>query len=379
MKWLILCVSMCLARGAVFGAYVKKERKTDVQLTTNDGLDPPEYGPECLVGSKWTSRCNQCHCTVKGRAVCTKNVCETHNNEPEKHCAPNTYWKNDCNSCFCTETGFAACTEMGCLHEAIETEHKTTTLKPEILAKGKECAIGTSWKNGCIECVCSLDGSASCKEMECADKSEKKLKCAPDSNWRDDCNTCWCQDGDPVCTRIACHGTAAELHFDDDTAEKDNSMKASRIKRATQTTQESPKACTPGQEFRMDCNTCLCDNEGQDFSCTRIDCNNNNNKPSRRRREVSNVDNKCTPGSVFERDCNVCRCSNDGLHATCTLHRCDKSLDHGKVDENEEESNFRCNPGEQFKRNCNDCTCSADGKSVFCTVHFCDEDINAHS
>lgn len=317
MKWLILCVSMCLARGAVFGAYVKKERKTDVQLTTNDGLDPPEYGPECLVGSKWTSRCNQCHCTVKGRAVCTKNVCETHNNEPEKHCAPNTYWKNDCNSCFCTETGFAACTEMGCLHEVIETEHKTTTLKPEILAKGKECAIGTSWKNGCIECVCSLDGSASCKEMECADKSEKKLKCAPDSNWRDDCNTCWCQDGDPVCTRIACHGTAAELHFDDDTAEKDNM--GHYIKKR--------EVCKANLTFKKDCNFCKCTNDGLGYHCTQNECMDAVDKDVEVFMKSEGKDHierhaVCEPRINFQIRCNDCVCNNDGSDYACTNNVC---------------------------------------------------------
>lgn len=41
----------------------------------------------------------------------------------------------------------------------------------------------------------------------------------------------------------------------------------------------------------MDCNKCLCDNEGQDFSCTRIDCNalNNNNKGGTRRRRGEDI------------------------------------------------------------------------------------------
>ncbi|KAJ8710285.1 hypothetical protein PYW07_009651 [Mythimna separata] len=194
-----------------------------------------------------------------------------------------------------------------------------------------------------------------------------KKHCRPNEVFELDCNMCRCHpDGKSyACTRRACE------------EQLEDSKNATLSRKVRTITTEPPKACQPGQEFRMDCNKCLCDNKGQDFSCTRIDCNslNNNHHASalRRKRDTSEkISTQCVPGNAFSRDCNACLCADDGKSATCTLKRCKDTVTEKAP---ESDQGFRCNPGEQFRRDCNDCTCSADGRSIFCTLRLCDQDL----
>ncbi|CAG5026684.1 unnamed protein product [Parnassius apollo] len=378
---------LCLANG-------------NVQCSTNtcQRSDTPKKsyllpGKECAPGSKWMSQCNECTCSSEGHPTCTETKCPGQETERKLSCAPETVWKDDCNRCWCSSDGYALCTKMGCsvvtaLDFNVDSEDKEIgELEPALKSNVKEvngtkaiiCSANRMFIKDCNTCWCNEDGTSYfCTRKVCVElpeevvaevKSEQNARivmkqCRPDEVFEIDCNMCRCNaDGKSFsCTRRACYP-------------EDDMKDTSLIRKTRASPQEPPKACQPGQEFRMDCNKCLCDNEGQDFSCTRIDCNalnNNNNGGARRKRDTTEeVTVNCTAGTVFQKGCNVCRCGEDGLRATCTAHDCDQiKVEHGD-DASDADSNFRCNPGEQFKRECNDCTCSADGKSVFCTIRLC--------
>ncbi|XP_045540363.1 uncharacterized protein LOC106718672 isoform X2 [Papilio machaon] len=311
-------------------------------------------GKECSPGSKWSSQCNECHCTSEGYASCTEMKCPGQENEAMLRCAPDTVWMNECNTCWCTTDGRAMCTRMGCM------------VLPAIDFK----------ENATEEPIISKVLRSDVKK----ENSTKAIICSANRMFIKDCNTCWCnEDGTSYfCTRKVCvmevpDEITEELSEKADSIVEKKDKVSSRKRRAPP--QEPPKACQPGQEFRIDCNKCLCNNEGHDFSCTRIDCamlNSNNNGGVRKKRETTEeITTNCSAGAAFQRACNVCLCGADGQRATCTTHDCDQVKTSDGLNAPESDPNFRCNPGEQFKRECNDCTCSADGKSVFCTLRYC--------
>ncbi|XP_023951713.2 protein draper [Bicyclus anynana] len=353
-------------------------------------LPPTDKSKDCLVGSRWKSKCNECFCSEDGYPSCTEMACIGLEDEPEKMCAPETSWKVDCNTCWCYD-GRPVCTRIGCnghiitnfnpKRENSKNDEPQIVLRSATNEKDVVCAANRMFIKDCNTCWCNEDGTSYfCTRKVCItdlpeevieDKPENlqeiKRKCRPDEVFEIDCNMCRCNpDGMSFsCTRRACVPE-----------EKGKNISLNRRVRAT--AQETPKTCQPGTEFRMDCNKCLCNDEGQDFSCTRIDCaaqNGNGNGGARRKRATTQVQTQCVPDSVFNQDCNACRCEADGNHATCSIKRC-KQDNPNEDEENEVSSesdlSFRCNPGEQFKRGCNDCSCSADGKSVFCTVRLCD-------
>ncbi|XP_063897505.1 SCO-spondin isoform X3 [Helicoverpa armigera] len=288
-------------------------------------------------------------------------------------------------------------TDPACTEDKIEDTSETS--KPDVT--DAQCLVGSEWESNCHYCRCSDGGVAECLKQSNCDKEvfAEPILCKPNTEFQRDCNTCIClENGLGLCTLEFCRrdsiGATPEILVASELQDKDEpdqkSVKtAVLVPNATLTRKERSvstelaKTCTPGTEFRMDCNKCLCDNKGQDFSCTRIDCNalNNNHHASaftaRSKRDVSEqLSMKCVPGSVFDRDCNVCRCTENGQFATCSIKRCsDNKLETEHAPDSD--LGFRCNPGEQFRRDCNDCTCSADGKSVFCTLRLCDEALAA--
>ncbi|XP_050355908.1 protein draper-like isoform X2 [Nymphalis io] len=349
-------------------------------------------GVECLPRSSWKSKCNSCFCSEDGHPACTDMACPGQEDEPEVTCAPDTTWKIECNTCTCSPEGYAMCTKMGCglfivsdfnpINDQNEQDKSEQVLRSSSSNKSVVCAANRMFVKDCNTCWCNEDGTSYfCTRKVCIAElpddvneekpenlQEIKRKCRPDEVFELDCNTCRCsQDGTSFsCTRKACVPE-----------EKGKNVSLNRRIRAS--SQGTPKACQPGQEFRMDCNKCLCNNEGQDYSCTRIDCaalNSNGNAGVRTKREVTTqVKSECEPGSVFNQGCNPCRCTDDGNHATCALKRCNENANENDKNLPESDPSFRCNPGEQYKRDCNDCTCSADGKSIFCTLRFCDQDL----
>ncbi|CAK1543505.1 unnamed protein product [Leptosia nina] len=368
----------------------------------------------CKPNSLFKLSCNECECAVDGLSYsCTADDCDERSitddvevfkeedgpDHIERHsvCKPRGTFHMGCNTCQCNVDGTNySCTNKPCpLPDDVEIFKELEAPKSVFNAtKAIVCSANRMFIKDCNTCWCNKDGTGfSCTRKVCIvepdeniEESTEKLstlkqKCRPDEVFEIDCNTCRCStDGQSYsCTRRICFP---------DTDDKDKnpakSLPASvienvfRKKRAT--SQGTPKNCQPNQEFRLDCNKCLCDNEGQNFSCTRIDCtalNNNNNGGDRAKREVASQEQKdCPPGSVFDQGCNVCQCTKDGNHAVCTMKRCHEETTDNDINAPESDPNFRCNPGEQFKRGCKDCTCSADGKSVFCTLRLCDQDIN---
>ncbi|RVE50761.1 hypothetical protein evm_004510 [Chilo suppressalis] len=360
-------------------------------------------GVECAPGTTWKSGCSECRCSDIGYSQCDHVVCEQKVKEPERRCAPDTTWFDGCNTCWCFSSGHSMCTQMACFYKngteidissQLKTADKDRNFNAMVTKSSKNstkevvCVANRMFIKDCNTCWCNDDGTGYfCTRKVCVpelpdessteEEKPEELRiihkdCRPDEVFEFECNMCRCNpDGKSFsCTRRAC------IEQED---AKNMTMLARRVRA---TPQEAPKACQPGQEFRLDCNKCLCDNEGQDFSCTRIDCNalnNNNNGGGRSKRGASDLDkisSECTPGSVFEKECNTCRCTTDGHHAMCTNKRCTpevKQTTDNDVHSTEADPGFRCDPGEQFKKDCKDCTCSADGKSYFCTLHLCDE------
>ncbi|CAG9792943.1 unnamed protein product [Diatraea saccharalis] len=420
MKWMIVTglLATLLRHGG--GSAIRCSPEKDASCSTGSAKEvsaPPAVvsqtadssAPqvECEAGSEWESNCHYCRCSDTGVAECLRQeTCGDGVFEEPLQCKPNSTFVRDCNTCICLENGLALCTLEFCRRSSI-------TKKPELPA-GKDCAPGTTWTNKCGECRCSDAGYGQCDSAECKGKdfnfdkvkyannddkqfsdmikqssrnNTKDVICVANRMFIKDCNTCWCNDDGTsyFCTRKVC---VPELP-DEPIIEEENPENLTSLSRRVRAVQEAAKNCQPGQEFRLDCNKCLCDNEGQDFSCTRMDCNavnNNNNGGGRSKRGTSDLEkisSECSPGSVFERDCNTCRCTTDGHHAMCTNKRCTSEVKPNTADSDvhssEADPGFRCDPGEQFKRDCKDCTCSADGKSYFCTLHLCDDDISAPS
>nr|XP_049701748.1 uncharacterized protein LOC110381959 isoform X1 [Helicoverpa armigera] len=422
MKWSIfVCLVVCLARFCDGLAIKCPPGVTDPACTedkiedTSETSKPDVTDAQCLVGSEWESNCHYCRCSDGGVAECLKQSnCDKEVFAEPILCKPNTEFQRDCNTCICLENGLGLCTLEFCRRDSIgatpeilvaselqdkdepdQKSVKTAVLVPTMKSsknttKSKVCEANRMFIKDCNTCWCNEDGTGYyCTRRACVpllpeDQADfggipvENLRivpkeCRPNEVFELDCNMCRCNpDGKSyACTRRAC-----EEPLDD----KKNAT-LTRKERSVST--ELAKTCTPGTEFRMDCNKCLCDNKGQDFSCTRIDCNalNNNHHASaftaRSKRDVSEqLSMKCVPGSVFDRDCNVCRCTENGQFATCSIKRCtDNKLETEHAPDSD--LGFRCNPGEQFRRDCNDCTCSADGKSVFCTLRLCDEALAA--
>ncbi|XP_028175898.1 SCO-spondin-like isoform X4 [Ostrinia furnacalis] len=340
--------------------------------------EKPERQTECLAGSEWESNCHYCRCADSGVAECLKQeACDSGVFSEPINCKPNTTFERECNTCVCLENGLALCTIQYCRRSAAPKKSELPT--------GKECAPGSTWRSRCNDCKCIASGYAACTEAACVEQDAKpEIRCAPNTMWQNDCNTCWCSaEGRAMCTKVGCVSFAdvkvEEIADDQDFISESNTS----LVRTARAAQEAPyKACQPGQEFRLDCNKCLCDNSGQDFSCTRIDCNAPNNDGARTKRETSNlveVSAECTAGSTFEQGCNTCKCTADGRHAMCTNKKCvqENQISTDVHGSDAADPGFRCNPGEQFKKDCNDCTCSADGRSTFCTLRLCDQDITS--
>lgn len=213
----------------------------------------------------------------------------------------------------------------------------------------------------------------------------KEIVCVANRMFIRDCNTCWCNDDGTgfVCTRKVCvpdlpeHGTEEEK------------LEGLRIIK---------KECRPDEVFELDCNMCRCNPDGKSFSCTRRVCVDPTDEESknftiiRKTRAAQEVTFVCKNSTEFRMDCNTCLCSDDGKAYSCTRLDCNAQNGSGRRKRDTEENvvntqdndvqtlvpqqdpNFVCNPGDAIKIKCNDCTCAADGKNVNCPVRLCDND-----
>ncbi|XP_066998524.2 pacifastin-like protease inhibitor cvp4 isoform X4 [Anabrus simplex] len=135
---------------------------------------------------------------------------------------------------------------------------------------------------------------------------------------------------------------------------------------ADSSSDEEPTTCTPGSTFPLDCNTCVCGDDGirANAACTLKGCGTI--------QEVVVAEHAdgviCNPLENFELGCNTCKCGSDGLvaNAACTQNPCPRQLlsalsrkkRGGPMDGVLSE---RCFPGSPFKVDCNLCLCPVSG------------------
>ncbi|XP_045505563.1 uncharacterized protein LOC123701972 [Colias croceus] len=391
----------------------KRVINDDVEVfKAEGGPDHIERQTVCKPRGIFYMGCNTCRCNVDGsNYACTNKPCPlpddveifselqilktSGNTTKAVICAANRMFIKDCNTCWCNEDGTSFyCTRKSCVN-LLDKSFKEI----ENLPTQKQCRPNSVYEMNCNICYCDSTGTSShCTRRACL--PEDSTKSSIRRNFTEIREFSLRRNGTELPFRpniteksefpVRWNSTELEFILSRNMTEVPLRRKRSSSQQKSnpdETTQSrvapiikgTPKACQPGLEFRMDCNKCLCDNEGQNFSCTRNDCaaiNSNGNGGDRAKREVTSLNHTdCTPGSVFEQGCNVCRCTSDGNHATCTMKICQESTEND-INAPESDPSFRCNPGEQFKRGCKDCTCSADGKSVFCTLRLCDQDMS---
>lgn len=175
--------------------------------------------------------------------------------------------------------------------------------------------------------------------------------CEPSSFVEFDCNTCFCSKNGTIdpkwCT------------YDDCEAKKivhDSQNTGSLIK------EDQPNKCTPGSIMTLDCNFCICPENGQvkDRACTKNRCSETD-------QAILVEKFTCEPLEYYEVDCNVCFCPRDGKKnvAQCTKNLCEKNFLRTEV----------CIPGRLFSEECNVCVCPRKGNKAdkACTSHRCQE------
>ncbi|KAI5631046.1 pacifastin inhibitor (LCMII) domain-containing protein [Phthorimaea operculella] len=338
----------------------------------------------CVANRMFIKDCNTCWCNEDGTSFyCTRRVCVPDLPEPgvdqpeelrviKKECRPNEVFELDCNMCRCNPDGKSySCTRRAC----VDMDHHDQPAIEPVVQDAKVLTVQDAKVDRVGALDQTVDGGIHDSKVFSAGQDSKEL---------------------PMVAGQSVAGSVLQDKKELPVKQEDIPVDQSELQAAVKDAENQPlvrksrateemRKCEPGQEFRLDCNICLCDNLGQDFSCTRHDCNApNGGEPSRTKRDTSesaveSVTMKCVAGSVFDRECNVCRCTNDGESALCTNKSCTPRAQPLSIDTvtnaPDSDPNFRCNPGEQLKRGCNDCQCSADGRSVFCTVRFCDQDI----
>lgn len=135
----------------------------------------------------------------------------------------------------------------------------------------------------------------------------KDGKCTPGKSYRLDCNTCVCNPKGEIsaCTLIAC-----PHHADDQTSDD---------------LPELPEdgTCTPGKSYKQDCNTCMCGADGQP-ACTYKLCHPSKRSANQHGQPALPVpqDGSCIPGRTYKLDCNTCTCNDNGRITACTQMAC---------------------------------------------------------
>lgn len=76
---------------------------------------------------------------------------------------------------------------------------------------------------------------------------------------------------------------------------------------------DSGEECVPGSSYKVDCNTCICLEDGTP-ACTRIRCENlaEDVDESQARSAKFIEETKCIPGMKFDNGCGPCDCTLDG-------------------------------------------------------------------
>jgi hypothetical protein len=319
---------------------------------------------------------------------CIKEPCELadSDNEPTNDenilngnnqiCTPNEVKMQDCNRCKCAPNGVAwFCTRNVCppkeSHEKYESDDKTNTTT-DSNPKPTQCEPGTNWKEDCNSCWCTEHGRSACTLMACSSHEVSKrstlelnvyspeFKCEPNQSFThpDGCNNCKCgpEGFTSHCTRKNCPVSNVS-------------------KRSTVDVYSPNFKCEPNKSFTHPdgCNNCKCGPEGSTLFCTKKMCPPVSHVSKRSTVDVYSSDFKCEPNKQFTHPdgCNTCHCNAEGKTSGCTEMSCIKLKKRSVVDVYS--SDFKCEPNKQFTHpdGCNSCHCDTEGKTQFCTKMMC--------
>ncbi|CAG9792946.1 unnamed protein product [Diatraea saccharalis] len=262
------------------------------QETCGDGVF--EEPLQCKPNSTFVRDCNTCICLENGLALCTLEFCRRSSitKKPElpagKDCAPGTTWTNKCGECRCSDAGYGQCDSAEC--------------------KGKEhemrCAPNSVWKNDCNTCWCISNGRPVCTLIECDTSTNFNFDKVKYANNDDK------QFSDMI--------KKYDKNGKDDERVIKNFLH-NIVKRSV---------CKPNQEFQSECNNCKCSPNGQQYTCTQNEClEKDMNKEVEVFMESEGVDHierhsVCKPWNTFYIGCNTCNCNYDGTDYSCTNKPC---------------------------------------------------------
>ena len=251
--------------------------------------------------------------------------------------------------------------------------------------RGFSCIPSETYKDDCNTCVCNDDGTnAACTEIQCFHNKApiveqpsqgQVISCIPHETYLDDCNTCVCnsEGNNAACTEKFCVHTEKVVAL-------------SEHKRKRQAVEIS---CIPNETYLDDCNTCVCNAEGNNAACTLMHCIHYEDDVyapldktyfgDREFKDLKIVSmGYCTPFDSFALECNNCNCNNKGTNAACTQNHCASDDEEAEAKAEEEaaekakqEKAFSCIPNESYLDDCNTCVCNEDGTNAACTLMEC--------
>ncbi|OWR47216.1 cysteine-rich/pacifastin venom protein 2, partial [Danaus plexippus plexippus] len=189
--------------------------------------------------------------------------------------------------------------------------------------------LATFCRGGVIKCTpgskdetCVTDNFG--KESLVRQKRQDSIveECSPRTEWKSKCHRCICSDsGQALCFKIeGCRSDSDDVS--DDTRE----LRSSKTKRS--------KVCTPKATYKIECNTCLCSDDGESFVCTMMGCSEEASNMAdvelladgEERISKERIDkpgqNVCKPRRTFYIGCNTCLCNIYGSNYSCTNKPC---------------------------------------------------------
>ncbi|XP_037081902.1 SCO-spondin-like isoform X2 [Pollicipes pollicipes] len=279
--------------------------------------EQPEKPRSCGVDDNLPKRTGR-------RVFCHKGIIKTQSLDAP--CLPGSVYKADCNTCVCGDNGVAGCTLKLCSKDESGCPHG----KEFIDECGNDCNCVDNKFYGCTRKACKA-GQTSQKPMSCngtdnlPERSKRRVFCHD--------KIVKVQNEDAKCLpgalfKMECNNCVCS----------DNGVAGCTLKLCL----PEQKGCAHGPEFIDECgNDCRCvDNKfyGCTFKACRegqmsqkpMSCKGSDGLPNRSRRrvfchenivKVQDTDAKCLPGAAFKNECNSCVCSDTGV-AGCTLKLC---------------------------------------------------------
>ncbi|KAG6460629.1 hypothetical protein O3G_MSEX012109 [Manduca sexta] len=297
--------------------------------------------------------------------------------EDNHRCKQNMTFTIDCNTCVCKKNRLE-CTNHVCKAKEIGRSKNSVKALPELKSPDEKCKPGRKYKYKCNICVCADDGSPTCTNMICLEDFILDLRA-----FRGALKT----SGKPNLTNI------------------------------TRIAEIKEQKCVPGQNYKIDCNTCFCKNDGN-LMCTKVLCltnkrpiegrrknteniamawkNNTANKkgekeakPAKKKNklmEIPTLPDTCVPGKIYKKGCQKCFCQ-DNKKGVCTKKKnaCKEKgfrirylKDIRPPFKSGEVVNFpelqhrqvRCEPGMSYRVDCNGCVCLA-SHDLICDEYIC--------